>query len=71
MPVRVEKDTVIYVPAFEPGSEKPQDIELREADCPGSVALYGGRYGSEVTFRELREALDQAEREFAPSLRSA
>jgi hypothetical protein len=71
MPVRVETDTVIFVPAFEPGSDKPESVELREADRPGSVAIHGGRYGSEVSIPELREALDHAERAFAPSLRSA
>lgn len=71
MPVRVEKDTVVYVPALEPGSEKPESMELREAGRTGSVAIHSGRYGSEVSFRDLREALEKAEREFAPTLRSA
>jgi hypothetical protein len=71
MPIRVERDTVVTVSAIEPGSEDPHRLELKEAGRDGSVAIYGGRYGSEVSFRDLREALDEAEREFAPSLRSA
>jgi hypothetical protein len=71
MPVRVEKDTVITVPAVEPGSEAPHSIDLREAGHPGSVAILSGRHGSEVSFSDIREALEQAEKEFAPSLRSA
>jgi hypothetical protein len=64
MAFRVEKDTVVYIPATEPGSEKPQSVELREAGHAGSVAIHSGRYGSEVSIRDLREALDQAETEF-------
>ena len=71
MPVHVERDTVITVPAVEPGSEDRHTVQLREAGHLGFVALHGGRYGSEVKISELREALEQAEREFAPSLRSA
>lgn len=71
MPVRVERDTVVSVPAIEPGSETSQTVELREADQPASVAIYTGQFGLEVRFSDLREAIEQAEREFAPSLRSA
>lgn len=71
MAVRVEKDTVVTVPAIEPGSEASKTVELREADQPASVAIHAGQYGCEVRFDDLREALAQAEREFAPSLRSA
>lgn len=72
MAVRVERDTVITVPSIEPGSEKRQSIELREADQPFSVRLDGSRYGDEVRFDDLREALERAESEFlTPPLRSA
>lgn len=71
MAVRVERDTVITVPSTEPGSEKRQSIELREGDQPFSVNLSASRYGDEVRFDDLREALEQAEKAFAPSLRSA
>lgn len=72
MPVRVERDIVITVPAEEPGSERQHTVELREADRgPMSVAIHAGEHGSEVTISDLRDALDQAEKEFAPTLRSA
>lgn len=71
MPIRVETDTVVTVPAIEPGSEKRVKFELTEADRPGSVRIDAHQYGAEVSFRELHEALEAAEREFAPPLRSA
>jgi hypothetical protein len=71
MPVRVERDIVVTVPAIEPGTDASCFLELREAGHAGSVAIHVGRFGSEVSYQDLREALEQAEREFAPSLRSA
>jgi hypothetical protein len=72
MSIRVERDTVITVPSIGPGGEERSvPLELREADSPASVCLYGHQYGNEVRFDDLREALDKAEAEFAPSLRSA
>lgn len=71
MPVRVDRDTVVSVPSVEPGTENRQHIELREADQPFSVRLSANTYGDEVRFDDLREALERAEKEFLPSLRSA
>lgn len=71
MPVRVEKDIVIYVPAVEPGAVEPRSLELREAGDPWKVVVFAGQFGREVSIGDLREALDRAEREFAPPLRSA
>ena len=70
MPVSVEKDVVITVRGTEPGSDCPKLLELREADGLGSVSISAPKFGVEVPIRDLREALDAADREFTPPLRA-
>jgi len=61
MPVRVETDTVIYVPGMEPGSEISRELEIRFPLNGSGVVLDAGKYGRQVKIADLRTALDQAE----------
>ena len=62
MPIRVETDAVIYVPAIEPGSEAAANIAIRfPIDDSGDIIVETGRYGRQVSISTLREALEKAE----------
>lgn len=61
MAVRVETDSVIYVPGIEPGSEDRRDLEIRLPINGSGVDIYAGKHGSQVEIGDLRTALDRAE----------
>lgn len=61
MAVRVETDTVIYVPGVEPGSEARRDVEIRLPISGSGIDIFAGKHGSQVGIKDLRTALDRAE----------
>jgi hypothetical protein len=61
--VRVETDTVIYVPAADPGTEGEagHNLQITFPLSGDGIEIRAGKHGSEVQIEDLRTALDRAE----------